>query len=595
MTPWQLTFRIIRNRPWAYALCALFTVILMVIPTVLGLVNREVFDTLSGKITVGYNVWTWIAIMVSLSMGNFVATYGSIIYFMIYSMLLEALLRKNLMSILLKRPGARALPDSAGEAISRFGGDIGNISRFVVEILRLASNIVMGLIAVYIMMRVNVFITLAVFIPLLSVVAVIYAGAQRIQRYRRASRKAAGEVTGFLGEMFHAVQAIQVADSLPPVVEHLRELNRNRRKMTLRDRVFDSMLHSIFWNAANIGMGLILILAGKLMRVGHFSIGDFALFEYYLYLLTGMPMTIGVFLAQYKQVAVSWDRLRELLQGEPTEKMVAPGSVYMKGPLPELPVVVRGPEHRLENIEIRNLSYLYPNTQRGIRNASFNIERGTFTVVTGRIGSGKTTLLRALLGLLPVEEGEIFWNGERIVKPAEFLVPPRTAYTAQVPRLYSETLRDNILMGLPDDNEALDASIRLAVLDSDIGHLEEGLDTKVGPRGVKLSGGQIQRASAARMFVRRPSLLVFDDLSSALDVETEELLWRRIFDSEDATGLAVSHRRPALRRADKIIVLKEGEVIAVGKLDDLLESCEEMRRLWQGHWADPVEEQATAS
>jgi ATP-binding cassette subfamily B protein len=112
--------------------------------------------------------------------------------------------------------------------------------------------------------------------------------------------------------------------------------------------------------------------------------------------------------------------------------------------------------------------------------------------------------------------------------------------------------------------------------------LELGLDTRVGPRGVKLSGGQRQRVAAARMFVRRPELLVFDDLSSALDVDTESQLWSRLFArGRDATCLVVSHRRAALRRADRILLLEAGRLTGSGTLDHLLASSEAMRRLWR--------------
>jgi ATP-binding cassette, subfamily B, bacterial len=269
----------------------------------------------------------------------------------------------------------------------------------------------------------------------------------------------------------------------------------------------------------------------------------------------------------------------------PPSAVVQAAPLYVRGPLPPPEPALRGVDVPLRELLAEHLSFAYPGSSRGIEAITLRLPRGSFTVVTGRVGAGKSTLLRVLLGLLPMDVGRVCWNGRQI-DPATFLVPPVCAYTSQSPRLVSESVRDNILLGQSEDFVDLDRSLYAAVFEQDVPRLEHGLDTLIGPRGVKLSGGQVQRVAAARMFARSAELLVIDDLSSALDVETERELWHRLLSQPDLTCLAVSHRQAPLRRADQILVLDDGQLVDCGTLDELLERCPQMRELW-AHADDP--------
>ena len=287
--------------------------------------------------------------------------------------------------------------------------------------------------------------------------------------------------------------------------------------------------------------------------------------------------------ARYRQLGVSIDRMQDLMTGASVDALDTASPVYIKKESPPVPQYHKIPSDILHTLTLNDLSYHYPDTLKGIRNINMHIKQGTMTVITGRIGSGKTTLLRVMVGLLPMDAGEILWNDTVVLDPHEFFLPPRCAYTAQVPTLFSQTLNENILMGLEKDEDAVKQAVYQAVLEKDLAEFESGLNTRVGPKGVKLSGGQVQRVAAARMFVRDAELLVFDDLSSALDVDTEQLLWERFFSmKKPATCMAVSHRHLTLKQADQIIVMKDGCIEAQGKLEDLLTTSVEFQRLWSG-------------
>jgi ATP-binding cassette, subfamily B, bacterial len=576
---WVLT-RLVRNQPWRYTASLVTWVTIWTMPVVLGLLSKRFFDGLAGtggwaasSVAVAVVVWTaaYLAAIVTgmrLHAGLMVRARTSV--------------QRSMLAWIFGLPAARPVAESPGEVVSRFRDDTEHLQDafdFSVDFL---GSILSAGIAFALLVAVDPLVTVVVFVPVLLVVGLVWALGGRIRRYRIAARQTTEDVTGFLGESFGAVQSVKVAGAERSLLDRFAVLNDHRRRMMVRDRTLTAATDALINNTTNVAVGVVLLLAaGSIGDPGPdgITVGDVALFTYLLGRVTFGAYMTGQFLARVRQAGVSVERMVDLLPGADERDLIVHHP--LEASMPRAAEVPLDDREDAPLLSLRGLTVTHPGGAVGIVDVDLDVHVGQLVVVTGRVGSGKTTLLRAALGLLPADAGEVRWRGQVLDDPATALGPPRTAYTPQVPRLFSMDLRDNLAMGLDVDDEALLEAMAAATLDVDLTAMPHGLDTTVGPRGLRLSGGQIQRSAAARMLVRRPDLLVFDDLSSALDVETEATLWERLFaPGRTTTALVVSHRRPALSRADLVVVLEEGRVAARGTAAELLETSSTFRDLW---------------
>lgn len=579
----KLLWKMMCYKPGLYAVNCLLWVCIHVEPLILGLIIKVFFDEISGKAKLNIGVWGVVAMTLAYAFARMVNIYFGARVDIFHRFNMSALLRRNILEGILKKPGACDLPCSSGEALNCFRDDAGMIEDVISWTLDVIGCTVFAVTAICILLTVNLKITLLVFTPLVAVIGIVQSISTRLQKYRKAARNATGMVTGAMGEIFGAIQAIKVDGAEERVVNHLNKLNKKRHKMMLKDTLLMQLMDSLFQNTVSIGTGFILLLAAGSMRSGNFTIGDFSLFVYYLNFVADFTHMFGAFLARNKQAQVAFKRMLDLMEENSEDALVKHNKLHLYPDQAKSYEAEECSSERIEElngIEVKGLSYTYPSSGMGIKNIDFSLKRGSFTVITGRIGSGKSTLIKVLLGLLPKDAGNVYWNGSLIEDQSTFFIPPYSAYTPQIPNLISDTVINNILFGLSKEEVDVDKALYSAVLEDDLKKFDEGLETVIGPKGVKLSGGQIQRMAAARMFARKAELMVFDDISSALDVETEKKLWTRLSEENYGACLVVSNRRRALQKADHIIVMKDGSIEAEGNLEELLETSSEMQKIW---------------
>jgi ATP-binding cassette subfamily B protein len=570
----RVALRLLRNEPVAFLTCWGGWVLFFGTPLLTGLLVKVVLDRLAAGQTSG--LWTLLAAVVGIEAVRWSWLVAVAVQWHGCWVGWQTVPRVNLLNSLVSDPGPAAgrLPGSPGEAVSRFRDDVQDLAQVLDVWLDLSGALVSGAVAFAVLTTIDPWVALAIAVPItVAMMATSWLGP-RLRVWRREAREATARVTGFIGDTFGGVLAVQAGAAEAAVGRRFAGLNAARARVGRRDQAGSELVRSLGYGTGEVAVGIALVVAATSFTHGGLTVGDLGLFAAYASIIAELPKWVGRSLVFHRQADVSVDRLAELLPAPSRRDVAAPVRTWLRhGPPPYAPpereagpvagpAVGTGGDATLHELRIDGLTVRHPGSGRGIEGVDLVIRRGELVVVTGPVGAGKSTLLRSLLGLVGTDAGTIRWNGTVVPDPSTVMVPPRAAYLPQVPRLFSEQLADTILLGEPGGE--LDEALWLTCLDEDLAAMPDGAGTLIGPRGLRLSGGQIQRAGAARALVRRPELLVIDDLSSALDVETESRLWDRVAGGGFETALLVSHRPHVLDRADRVVVLDDGRVVGRG-------------------------------
>jgi ATP-binding cassette subfamily B protein len=560
---WVLAWKVANHEPrtfwWGSGLFTLF----FMLPAIIGLVLAEAFDALADGDTGA--VFRWALVLVAVEILRMASIHaGAIIYTKAW-IHMQTFLRANMLAAQVASGGPEAGQPigSAGESITHFRDDADDVAQLVDGVVDLAGGAAFAIVAVVALGNANAAAAAVLIMPMLAIVLVTRALDSRVKEYRAEDRVATGVVTSLVGDIMAAATTVKVNRADDALLARLKTRVERRRATAVRDRVLDESVMAFSRGATDLGLALVLFVGAGALASGTFSVGQLALFVSYMSWLSYMPRMAGRVIARRKQASVAFARMTVLVADQHVSNTVLPRSLpierWQKGVRPDDSRPERVP---LEVLEVDRLSARYA-SGAGVGPVSFVIRRGDFVVITGTVGAGKSTLLRAVLGISSSAHvsGAVRWNGEVIADRAAFLVPPNAAFLPQVPQLISDSVADNIFLGDGDPQRLADA-LALAELEEDIAAMPDGAATLIGPRGLRLSGGQRQRLAAARAVVHRPELVVLDDLSSALDVETELRLWEK-FAEAGMTVLAVSHREVAFEWADRVLRLDGGELTVV--------------------------------
>lgn len=455
-----------------------------------------------------------------------------------------------------------------GDMMALFTNDLDTVQDcFGSGILMMADAAMLGVMALVKMLRMNVGLTLLCLIPMALLLVVSAIVGHYLEKKWDSRQEAFSSMSDFTQEIFSGMAVVKAFVKETVELCRFRTLNRENEDTNVSFVRLSTVLRIIVTLFTESVICVILGYGGSLVYRGIFNAGELIEFIGYFTSIVWPIMAVSELIEMHSRGKASLKRIGQLLDAKPD--VVDQPDVVEPAPL-------KG------NIEFRHLTFRYPDGEYDVlRDVSFAIKAGENVGIVGKTGAGKTTIVDLLLRTYNVPDGTVFLDGQDINR-----IPIRTVrqYASYVPQdnfLFSESISSNIAFASETEEATLvEAAARMSDVHDNIMSFADGYGTVLGERGVTVSGGQKQRISIARALMKDAPILILDDAVSAVDVRTEKIILDNLRRTRAGkTTIFIAHRISTIENLDKIIVIGDGAVLAVGNHETLCRTCPEYRTM----------------
>ncbi|MCT9081970.1 ABC transporter ATP-binding protein [Streptomyces fulvoviolaceus] len=502
----------------------------------------------------------------------------------------EAEMRAGLFRHLQRLPVAFHDRWSSGQLLSRGTADLSLLRMFLAFPLTfLLVNSVTILVGVIIMLLQDWTLGLVILGPAIPVMVTCVVFEKRYHHVARLAQDQVGDLTTVVEESVLGIRIIKGFGRHRSQARTFRELSRTLRGTELRKAGLLATIWGVIVTLPEVAIGAALVLGTVQVADGELSAGTLVAFLSTALALRWPVDSIGFLLAMSQEAATATERYFEVM--DETPELEAPfrgAGLYRFAAPPRGATSHNAPAADNEGIHFSAVSFRYPDAPESslpvLDRIDLHIRPGESMALVGATGSGKTTLTALIPLLHELTSGRITLDGEDITAMPRETLRELVAVAFEEPTLFSASVGENVLMGTAESAGERELERALAVAQADFAHsLPQGTDTQVGEQGLSLSGGQRQRLALARAVVGQPRFLVLDDPLSALDVHTEAAVEAALRDVlADTTALIVAHRPSTVLLADRVALLSDGRITAVGTHHELLRTNAEYAHLMSG-------------